>query len=308
MTVRIIQANDPHVSDRAPAWRTETYLDDVFAKLEWVLSQPCDVVIIPGDLFHNPAPTRVSHALVQRWLRALDRAVAPVLVVAGNHDLSAGRIDSLSRQPLGVVCTHPKVVLLSGPGTIWSVEGTMVAGWGWGTDIQTIRNDCAQYKPDIAVLHASISPIPFPFGDRVDPLSLSGIAPLVCYGHIHTPELPFRAGDTTFVNPGALARGSLTAEDLERVPQIAVIDIDEKQTKVHYQPIQVARMGRDVFRAEEAAAHRADESAVTRFVEMLGEATIETVTPESLMAQVEAIAGDAAVAERARSILMEVTG
>lgn len=305
--MRLIQINDPHVCDRPPAWRTDTYLDDVFIKLEWSLAQPCDAVLIPGDLFHNPAPTRVSHFLVQRWLRLLDRGTSPVLVVAGNHDLSAGRSDSILRQPLGVVCTHPRVMLLDGSGYDFP-DSTRLQGWGWGADVHDIRNGCAVRGADIVMLHAPLSPAQLPYGERMDPLELSGCAPIVVYGHMHGPLEPYRAGETLFVNPGALARGALTPEDVDRTPQIAVIDITAGTLRsVEYVPVEVARPGSTVFRIEAATTRRSDDEAVARFVEVLGSASVESVTPESLMEQITMIAGDAVVAERARAILAEVS-
>lgn len=82
--------NDVHLSDRAPASCTDTYLDDLFDLLRQVADKAAHVdgtIILAGDVFHHKAPSRTSHATVMRLIDWARQALVPVYAVAGNHDL-----------------------------------------------------------------------------------------------------------------------------------------------------------------------------------------------------------------------------
>lgn len=82
---------DQHLADRPPSSRTETYCEDILAKLEWIIdyanTQAVDVILNEGDVFHIKRPDRNSHYLVQRTAEIFGKSNAPVRIVPGNHDL-----------------------------------------------------------------------------------------------------------------------------------------------------------------------------------------------------------------------------
>ena len=111
--------NDIHLSDRAPASCTETYLDDLFRLLyeatKMALSKGCDAIILAGDVFDNKVPARTSHGTIMRVIDWVDYTQIPVYAVPGNHDLSHDRLDSLrENQPLGVLLAAGKIEWLHG--------------------------------------------------------------------------------------------------------------------------------------------------------------------------------------------------
>ena len=78
-------------------------------------AEAVDLVLVAGDLFDTAAPTAESERIVYDALLGLAE-VAPVLVVAGNHD-SPRRLDAVARLlALGriTVATAPR-----GPGRRW---------------------------------------------------------------------------------------------------------------------------------------------------------------------------------------------
>src|SRR3989344_1301588 len=112
-SMKAIIVNDVHSCDRSPHNRSSSYSDDIFDKLKYIVSLTEDPVYtflaFTGDLFHFPQPSKVSHFLVSRWFDILDSVKCPVYIVPGNHDLSSGRLDSLPKQPIGLLSKHPSV-------------------------------------------------------------------------------------------------------------------------------------------------------------------------------------------------------
>ena len=103
--MRLLFWTDCHLADRPPAARTQRYADEVFEKMKEVkeIAATCDVTVFGGDLYHNPRPRDVSHALVRRTIEFLRDWPTELLVVVGNHDQVPEQLAGLGRTPLGVV-------------------------------------------------------------------------------------------------------------------------------------------------------------------------------------------------------------
>ena len=100
--------SDPHLCDRPPSSCQDGYLDDLFDLIEQTVKvarqRKAVAVVIAGDVFHLKSPSRTSHRLVQRTIRALQAYPCPVFIVPGNHDITHDNIDSIHQtQPLGVL-------------------------------------------------------------------------------------------------------------------------------------------------------------------------------------------------------------
>ena len=238
--MRFLAINDIHTSDRSPRYRTEAYNDDVFAKLVAATNPErvgkYDFIIVTGDLFHNPRPSKVSHALVNRWLTWLDTLTCPILMVGGNHDLASGRIESLPKQPLGTLTHHRSVdMLIDGvvENFIFNDQEITVAGvsWNYAADAEYIKARLPG-KVDVLVLHVPLEHQGNPHYFTIHPKDLTDLARVVVYGHGHISDKPFTLGGTLFVNPGALSRGSIAEDDAKHKPMIAAVNIDEKVAEV----------------------------------------------------------------------------
>lgn len=85
-----VLVNDIHLSDRAPASCTDTYLDDLFDLLgqaSALAESRYAIIVLAGDVFHHKVPGRTSHATVMRLIDWARSTSAPVYAVPGNHDL-----------------------------------------------------------------------------------------------------------------------------------------------------------------------------------------------------------------------------
>ena len=308
----IVQVNDVHTSDRPPRWRRDSYNDDIFAKLEWVVEYANSlnaVVLFCGDLFHTPAPSRVSHELVNRWLDLLRRVEVHSVIIPGNHDLASGRIGSLYRQPLATLGTVDNATILYG-GAIYSTpSGERIVGveWNYEMDAEWVKRqalDKAERGFEVLAIHAAIAKDDNPYYATISPEDLSGISRYVCFGHLHAPEAPYKVDGTTFVNPGALSRGALTASDLKRTPQVAVIDPSTDLVKMI--PIKAARPHDQVFALDKAEILQSDNESVDQFVAQMKDILLESVSPETIMEEVRRQTDDPEVVRVAEQIVLSI--
>ena len=90
--MKVLIINDPHLADRPPSMRVEGYADHILDKLKFTTTIPSDIVIFSGDVFNLKAPTRTSHALVQRMCDIIRAYNRPVYIVPGNHDMQHDRL------------------------------------------------------------------------------------------------------------------------------------------------------------------------------------------------------------------------
>ena len=109
--MRALIVNDPHLADRPPSMRVEGYADHILAKLQFTTTIESDIVIFSGDVCNLKAPTRTSHALVQRMCDIIRAYNRPVYIVVGNHDMQHDRLESLEKQPLGVLFKAGAIML-----------------------------------------------------------------------------------------------------------------------------------------------------------------------------------------------------
>lgn len=96
--MRVLCIGDIHLSDRPPGWCTDDYLEDLFVILEHTVDKArelkVDAVVWAGDVFHHKAPSRTSHATVQRALSLIEAYHAPLFIVPGNHDMCVTEVNT----------------------------------------------------------------------------------------------------------------------------------------------------------------------------------------------------------------------
>ncbi|MEZ4460266.1 MAG: exonuclease SbcCD subunit D [bacterium] len=92
--MRFLHTSDWHAGR---IWKRVDRLDELRATLEhmvaYVAEHQVDVVLISGDVFDSRSPSGRAERLVAEIFRAIDRAGAKTVVIAGNHD-SATRMDA----------------------------------------------------------------------------------------------------------------------------------------------------------------------------------------------------------------------
>lgn len=308
----ILFVNDVHIADSAPAKRTETYGEDIKAKLleirQIAEEQDANIALFAGDIFHHKHAHRVTHKTVNWLCEYFMGFDCPVYIVIGNHDIPDGRLESLEKQPLGVIGNLSNVTLMGWDQYAFNFEGTNPFRDDRNSDI-TISSipgvpgvtiaDYAKPQRDqgskwhVLAVHQSVVPdkskLPPVLQDKDfmhDSQDVANVtdADVILYGHEHGNHGIYARSGKLFVNLGAICRGSLTESDLNREPQVFLLKLGET---ISGAPIKLKNVkpAAEVFRLEEHVAaqeHRADiDDAIGRLNDTkLTIFSIETVIGE----------------------------
>lgn len=304
--MKVLLANDIHISDRPPSSCTESYADDLFALL-WqtvglVAMHRVSVVVWPGDVFHNKAPNRNSHRLVQRLIEVIQGYGVPVYIVPGNHDYSNDRPESIfETQPLGVLF-RAGARLLSGP----CPEYPQLYGVPWQQtwDDEHVGLALREYEGrGLVVTHAPLYPpgleLPYEFYPSEKWAEIMG-GGYCWYGHVHEHHGVWRQGSVVFANFGALSRGSLHEHNLTR--EVSVGLWDSVSGKFDRIPLQ-AKPAEEVFRLREAREITDTRGKLDEFLMSVGNARLEVLSTETVLAHVRALQPGKAVEDEVEELL-----
>jgi DNA repair protein SbcD/Mre11 len=276
MSINLVWRTDVHLSDRAPSSRTDDWADTVFDKLGQVRDLAREVnaaaILDGGDFFHIKSPTRNSHALVHRTAEHHADYPCPVYCTPGNHDSVYGDYSFLPQQPLGVLfSTGVYKRLYDEHEAVFTHEGVTVRVVGipyHGTTYDMERfTSIVKGDEDVLICVAHVlashrGGTMFEGEDIVKYADLVDTAPDVyMFGHWHKNQGVEEIGGKQFVNIGSLTRGSLSQDNLDRVPAAAVLRCTSDGVKVEVVPLNV-RPAEDVFDVE------GRERQVKRQVEM----------------------------------------
>jgi len=263
--INLVWRTDVHLSDRAPSSRTDDWADAVFDKLGQVRDLAREVnaaaIIDGGDYFHVKSPGRNSHALVNRTAEHHANYPCPVYCTPGNHDAVYGDYSFLPQQPLGVLFStgvfkrlyneHEAVFRRSGGVTV-RVVGIPYHGTTYDmerfTSIEKGDEDiliCVAH-----VLASNKGGTMFEGEDIIKYADLVDTAPDVyLFGHWHKNQGVETLGGKQFVNIGSLTRGSLSQDNMDRIPAAAVLRCTEKGVEIEVKPLNV-RPAEEVFDVE----------------------------------------------------------
>jgi DNA repair exonuclease SbcCD nuclease subunit len=241
-------------------------------------------IIDGGDFFYIKSPGRNSHALVHRTAEHHSTYPCPVYCTPGNHDSVYGDYSFLPQQPLGVLYStgifkrlydeHEAVFIVPSDRHPEHLSESMgfkvrVVGVPYHGNRYDMERFTSIEKGDedilICVAHVLASNkggTMFEGEDIIKYADLVDTAPDVfLFGHWHKNQGVEEIGGKQFVNIGSLTRGSLSQDNLDRVPAAAVLRCTEKGVEVEVKPLNV-RPAVEVFDVE------GRERQVKRQVEM----------------------------------------
>ena len=327
MTDAVI-VGDIHLSDRAPTSRRDSYAEEILAKVAWCSifanhpgpGQGALPLVLAGDVFHLKVPHRTSYRLVQRLHSILATVARGVWIVPGNHDLTNGRLDSLAAQPLGALCRMGNVHELDGhDSALPQINGIpwheAFDGGDWRSAVEAY---IAQWQddncvPDLVVTHAPIFPVgkepgvypTIPASEWGGVMRDAGIS-ATYYGHIHEQHGSFVAGGHLFCNQGALSRGSIHEESVNRHP--AITDWNGSKCEFYDVPLpaEVVKPPSEVFLFEKAEEKKQAESIVAAFQSALGEVQLPVLTVEEVVSYIRKEGTSAAVVRVVEDALEKV--
>ncbi len=325
MTSKLLFVGDVHIADRPPLGRVEGYREQMMAKLLEVgrlaADAEVDVIVLLGDLFHQPRANLVSHSLVRELAAVIGTWDCRPFVIAGNHDLAPDGMDSLERQPLGVLDKAGVVEVLREPIQVGLDDPLMLFPRHYDHRRQTDptyyeigETDEPGAACNIVVAHGPLLPpgeVRHPNQPvvNVEDINLDGVTAIIS-GHLHEAlgvhKLPNGA---YFANPGSVGRVSRTPDNLRgRRPQLLLLTWDGRGVEFETQELESVLPPSEVFVV--AGDGDADPAATSELREFAAALSVglsaESVPLDELLNQYPDVSPT--VKEHVRRLLVEAGG
>ena len=245
--VRLLWRTDVHLSDRAPVSRKDDWVTTVFGKLDQtrMVAEKAKVhaILDGGDFFHIKSPSRNSHRLVRQVADHHSKYPCPVYCTPGNHDSVYGDYAFLEQQPLGVLFAsgvfrrlydEHEAVFEEG-GVKVRVVGVPYHGSKYDKDrLARITKGAEDYL--VCVAHLLASPSGGSMFEDEDILSYRDMAKMApdiwLLGHWHKDQGVVEVGGKKFVNVGAMTRGSIVQDEVERRPAIVLMSFSKGEVEI----------------------------------------------------------------------------
>jgi DNA repair exonuclease SbcCD nuclease subunit len=275
MSKKLLFLADLHLTPVPPAARTDDYIVTAFNKLEQVLvlieKLKVDGLIILGDVFHLKSWTKNPYWLTNRfiiWLRRVDALGCQIGIVIGNHDVPYGNIEFAEKQPIGAVLLQSfmkRDMVFDDP----KIHVVM-----HDFDPNFIKEDLLKYERRgekflIVCAHQNFMEHgQLPKEPTINFKEIDADIDVLAFGHIHTPTVISKVNKTLWINPGAMMRGTLHRDNLNRGVSVILLKLDEniqfKQINLDIAPAS------QVFDLVKKAEHDNRDDQIEEFVEMLG--------------------------------------
>jgi DNA repair exonuclease SbcCD nuclease subunit len=289
--IKFITFTDIHISDVNPSSRTGSYRDDILAKLEMIgklgKKVGVDFFVCAGDVYNLKAPMRNSHQLNNKLIDVFREFPAPVLMIEGNHDLTKDSYENFDKQPISVLYKSKAVTRLTGKEIeVLSKDkkaSIMVRGFPFveepdlsDLDKYPTANKEADFTACALHLYAT------PGGGNLFKTKLFSYEEvsqleddIFVFGHYHVDQGVEKISNQSFINVGAVSRGSLSHDNVTRTPKVCLVtcskDGNKKDIKTQVVRLKV-RPAAEAFIIEEKEKENKKMKEAEAFVEHLKEA------------------------------------
>ncbi|AGB41542.1 DNA repair exonuclease [Halobacteroides halobius DSM 5150] len=278
--MKVLVMSDTHIRGTTPSRRTDNFKKTLINKLQEVKEiaqeEKIDFILHAGDVFDRPNP---APSVVNDFLKVLSSYPIPIYVVAGNHDLYGHNPDTLSRTMLGVLINSGVLNLIEEPITLTKDKLKLqLSGKHFDYNVDTdgsayMINKEQEVDYALHMIHGML--LDRPFFDQGYTLieDVTTEADIIISGHYHLGFGEQEFNGTKFVNPGSLVRMSADIKEINRQPQVAIIELDS-EIMVKFRKLTSAKPGGDVLdrSALEAAKFREKKLAdFTQTIKAAGE-------------------------------------
>lgn len=303
--ITLVWRTDVHLAVDSPQSRTDNWADTVMGKLRQVgriaRQEQAVAVIDGGDFFHVKSPTRTPHALVERIAQLHTEYPCPVYACIGNHDCKYGDYTFLNEQPLGVLFSSgvfkrlydKHEAFFSDEEITVRVVGIPYHGTQYDmTRFENIKKGDEDYLVVVAhVLASKTGGSMFESEDIVGYKDLAGLDPQIwMFGHWHKDQgIEEIAPGKHVINIGSLTRGTLSQDDLERTPSVAILNFTKQGVKIRKQALDIKPVS-EVFDLEKKEKAEVRETAMEMFVDSI-QGTLEKARGEPLIEIVRKMPG-----------------
>jgi predicted phosphodiesterase len=221
-------------------------------------------------------------------------------VVVGNHDVPFGNVGFVANQPIGTVLSQPFVK------RSLSFDDPSLKIVTHDFDPAFVKSDLDQYKRDgakflVVCAHQNfLEHGQLPKEPTVNFDEIHADIDVLAFGHIHTPTVLTKVNNIWFVNPGAMMRGTLHKDNLQREVNVIVMRFDED---IKFKKFALNIVPSDqIFDLEKKERKDAHDDRISAFVEMLGSTSASSLSSDPTTV-LDAIDTDERVKELARMYL-----
>ena len=273
--IRLITSSDEHLADLAPGFRKDGYRDAILSKLEWqggfARKTGADAVLRGGDFFHVKAANKTTMATMALASGLHRKYPCPTYALPGNHDMSNNDPASIARQPLGVLLRSGVFQELRDEVFISGSLKARIVGVEYTTDLddEGLKDRVKKTEDDVftvAFVHALATFAPQEriqslFGEKLfdyRDLVFPGCPDVYVFAHYHKDQGIREHLGVHFVNLGAVSRGALTFENMERRPKVASIVLNSQGVSIeeHEIPVKDAKEAFDLEKKDQLERER----------------------------------------------------
>lgn len=275
MTVKLLAIGDIHWRATNPVARMDSLKEALTTKLRecWQIANEhrVNAIIQTGDLFHSPG---IVYSTLGELIWLLRETPAPISCIAGNHDLFGASPGSLYRTPLGFLFQIGVLHNLETMGRDNCATAVTGRGYDAAVDVDPAVYEAPESDAPVKVhvTHGMLvtEPVPGRHTLMSSLLELRNPPDVLINGHYHLGTGITQVGPTLVVNPGALCRLSAHMEELNRQPQVALIEIESRDNiRAELIPLQSAKPGREVLSREHLERQAEIEERRDEFLRLL---------------------------------------
>jgi DNA repair protein SbcD/Mre11 len=262
--LKILFFTDTHIRGTTPKNRKDDLFDTLEKKINEIVqisnSNNVDFVLHGGDLFDRPD---VSVSIVSRFVTILNKFKAPIYIISGNHDVYGHNPQTIYRTMLGLFNAMGIIHLIDEGEVIFLKKDNITVQltgqpYTYSIDEKININKYKVEKIDkrvdfsIHMVHGMLLDRPFIKGipyTLIDDIKDTK-ADITLAGHYHSGFGIIKSDDKYFVNPGSIIRITNSLREIERIPQVVMITLEDN-IKIELIPLKSALPGEEVLNRQE---------------------------------------------------------
>ena len=283
--LKLLFFTDTHIRGTTPKNRKDVFIDTLEQKLIEVTNiieeNNIDFVLHGGDLFDRPD---VSISIVSKFAKILGNIKVPFYLISGNHDIYGHNPDTINRTMLGLLDVLGVIKTIKfGEKIILEKDNIKVqlTGQPYIYDIDAPNNISNYIIKDvdddinfsIHMVHGMLLEKPFIKGipyTLIDDIK-DTLADITLSGHYHAGFKTTEIQGKYFVNPGSLVRITNSLKEIERIPQVILIELNDEIIIKHI-TLKVALPGEEVLDRKEIEKNQFKSERIYEFKQTIDSA------------------------------------
>ncbi len=254
--MKILYFTDTHIRGTNPKNRKDDFVQTLENKLNEIVNivyrEDIDYVIHGGDLFDRPD---ISLSIVSKFAKIFKKISVPFYIVSGNHDIFGHNPATINRSILGLLGELDFIRVINEGEKIYLTDDKIRVQITGQPYIYDLDNDINKEKyilkevPQdidyaIHIVHGMLLDKPFVKGipyTLIDDIKDTK-ADITLSGHYHSGFKTTLINNKYFINPGSVVRITNSLREIERKPQVVIIELDDKIT-INYRKLETALDG-----------------------------------------------------------------